>query len=141
MCSAFTPDCGYNISTILLIGDVYSPNTKSSGKLCLHKSTFHSLGRNDYQCPQCPSVCQVRNIFWKIKQVPFFCRLAKEFTFLKRIQNQFKMLMEMPIVLASILPTENFESLGVYVTTPRSIQGCRKSGCLFKKFVLCYESM
>ena len=31
-------------------------------KLCWHKKTSQSLGRGDYQCPQCESVCQVRNI-------------------------------------------------------------------------------
>ena len=62
MCSAFIPDCGYDNSTINLIGDVYCPKTKCSGKLCLHKNTFQSLGRSDHQCPQCASVCRVRNI-------------------------------------------------------------------------------
>ena len=62
MCSAFTPDCGYENSTIILIRNVYCPNTKCLGKHCLHKKTFQSLDRSDYQCPQCPSVCQVRNI-------------------------------------------------------------------------------
>ena len=62
MCSAFTPDCRYDISTIILIGDVYCPNTKCLGKLCLHKKTFQFLGRSDYRCPQCASLCQERNI-------------------------------------------------------------------------------
>ena len=62
MCSAFTPDCRHDNSTIILNGDVYCPNTKCLGKHCLHKKTFHSLGRSEYQCPQCGSVCQVRNI-------------------------------------------------------------------------------
>ena len=44
ICSGFTPDCGYDNSTIILIGDVYCPNSKCSGKLCLHKQTFQSLG-------------------------------------------------------------------------------------------------
>ena len=56
LCSAFTPDCGYDNSTINLIGDVFCPNTNCSGKLCLHKRTFQSLGRSDYQCPQWASV-------------------------------------------------------------------------------------
>ena len=50
MYSAFTPDCGYDTSTIFLIGDVYCPNTKCLVKLCLHKKTFQSLGRSDHQC-------------------------------------------------------------------------------------------
>ena len=62
MSSAFTTDCGYDNSTIVFIVDVYCPNTKCSVKLCLYKKTFQSLGRSDYECPQCESVCQVRNI-------------------------------------------------------------------------------
>ena len=62
MCNAFTCDCGYNNSTNILIGDVFSPHTKCCRKLGLHKKTFQSLGRSDYQCPQCASVCQVCNM-------------------------------------------------------------------------------
>ena len=62
MCNEITPDCGYDNSASILIGDVFCPNIKCSGRLCLHKKTFESLGRSDYQCPQCGSVCQVRNI-------------------------------------------------------------------------------
>ena len=72
MCSALTPDCGYENSTNILIGDVCCPNTKCSGKFCLHKNTFQSLGRSEYQCPQSTSVCQVRNILLNNKQIPFF---------------------------------------------------------------------
>ena len=72
MCSAFTPDCGNDNSTIILIGDVYCPNTKCSGKLCLHKKTFQSLARNDYQCPQFASVCQVQNIPFEDQTISFF---------------------------------------------------------------------
>ena len=57
----------------------------------------------------------------KNKQTPFFCRLVKEFTFLKRDPIQFKKLLLMCIVLES-------ESIGGYVTTPRSIHGCAKCG-------------
>ena len=42
----------------------------------------------------------------KIKQILFTCSLVKGFIFLKRAQNQFKMLLETSIVLASIVPTE-----------------------------------
>ena len=106
MCSAFTLDCGYDKSTIIVNGDVYCPNTKCSGKFCLHKKTFQSLGRDDYQCPQCPSVCQVRNIHFEDQQIPFSGRLVKGSTFVKRVQSQFKKLLEMSIVLASIVSTE-----------------------------------
>ena len=39
----------------------------------------------------------------KIKQIPFSCRLVKGFTILKRIQNQFKLSLEMCIVPVSIV--------------------------------------
>ena len=42
----------------------------------------------------------------KTKQTPFSCRLDKGFLFLKTVQNQFKMILEMCIVLASTVTTE-----------------------------------
>ena len=72
ICCAFTPDCGYDKSTIILIGDVFCPNTKSSSETCLPKKTFQSLGRNDYQCLQCASVCQVGNVHFEIQTLTFF---------------------------------------------------------------------
>ena len=77
MCSAFTLDCGYNNSTNILIGDVFCPNTKCSGRLCLHKKTFHPLGRSDYQCPQCASLCQVRNIPFEDQRNSFSLSLGQ----------------------------------------------------------------
>ena len=74
MCST---DCAYDNSTIILIGDVYCPNIKCSGRLCLHKKTFESLGRSDYQCPQCGSVCQVRNIPFEDQINSFFLSLGQ----------------------------------------------------------------
>ena len=103
MCST---DCAYDNSAIISIGDVYCPNTKCLGTLCLYKKTFQSLCRSDYQSPQCASVCQVRNIPFEIKQIAFSCRLVQGFTFLKRVPKQFRMLLEMSIVLASIVSTE-----------------------------------
>ena len=77
VCSAFTTVSGYDNSTIILIGDVYCPNTKYLGKLCLHKKTFQSLGRSDYQGSQCASVCRVRNIPFKGQTNSFFLSLAQ----------------------------------------------------------------
>ena len=72
MCSALTPDCGHENNNIILNGHVYCPNTKCLGKLCLYKKTFQSLGRSDYQCPQCASVCQVRRIPFEDQTNSFF---------------------------------------------------------------------
>ena len=111
MCSAFTRDCGHDNSTVILIGDVYCPDTKCLGKLGLHKKTFQSLGRSDYQCPQCASVCQVRNIPFEEQTNSFSCRLVKEFTFLTRVQNQFQISLEMCIVPVSIVSTQKKANL------------------------------
>ena len=72
MCCAFTPNCGYDNSTIILLADVFCANIKCSGKLCLHKKTFQSLGRSDYQCTQCACVCPVRNIPFEDRSNSFF---------------------------------------------------------------------
>ena len=129
MCSAFNPECGYDSSTIYLIGDVYCPNTKSLGKRCLHKKTFQSLGRSDYQCPQCGSVCQVRNIPFEDQTNSFFLLLGQE------VYN-FK---ESPKTVQDIIGDvycpgkycsnrEKCDSPGGYVTTPRSIYAFGKCG-------------
>ena len=93
MCSAFTPDCGYDNSTINLIGDVvFKPNTKSLGKFACSKRFFKLLAeaiinvRNVGLCARCAI------FLLKIKQILFSCRLVNGFTFLRRVQSQFKML-------------------------------------------------
>ena len=142
MCSAFTPDCGYDNSTIILIGDVYCPNTQCLCKFCLHKKTFQSLGRSDNQCPQCGSVCQVRNFQGQTNSSP--CHLVKGFTFLKKAQNHFKMFLEMSIVLASIVPTGRNANLSVVMyqlLDPFMLVDRMEPGCLFTKFLLCYKSL
>ena len=129
MCSAFTPDCGNDNSTIILIGDVYCPNTKCLGKVCRHKKTFQSLGRSDYQCPQCGSVCQVRNFPFEDQTNSFFLSLGQGVHIFeespKSIQD----------VIADVYCPGKFcssrdkcESFDGFVTTPRSNYGCGKSG-------------
>ena len=106
MCSAFTPDFGYDNSNIILFGDLYCPNTKCSGTFSMHKKTFHLSAesiinaRNARVCVRCAI------FLLKIKQIPVSCPLVKDFTILKRLQNQFKMLLEICIVVARIVPTE-----------------------------------
>ena len=63
-------------SVKIITGDVYCPNTKCLGTFCLHKKTFQSLGRSNYQCPQCGSVCQVRNIPFEDQTNSFFLSLG-----------------------------------------------------------------
>ena len=127
MCSAFTPDCGYNNSTIILIGDVFLPNTKCSGRLCLHEKTFQSLGRSDYQCPQCGSVCQVRNFPLEDQKSSFFLSLGQGvYIFEENPKSVQDVIGDVYCPGKYCLNREKFESIGGYVSTPRSIYGCGK---------------
>ena len=126
MCST---DCAYDNSAIIIIGDVYCPNTKCLGKLCLHKKTFQSLGRSDYQCPQCESVCQVRNIPFEDQTNSFFLSLgAGVYVFEERPKSVQEVIGDVYCPGKYCLNTEKCKSLGGYVTTPRSIYGCDNCG-------------
>ena len=118
MCSAFTPDCGYDNSTIILIGDVYCPNTKCLGKLCLHKKTFQPLGRSNYQLPQCGSVCQVPNILLKIKQTPFLSLGQGVYIFEESPKSVRDVIGDVYCPGKYCSNREKCESFGGYVATP-----------------------
>ena len=78
--------------------------------------------RNAQMCARC-------GIFLlRIKQVLFSCRLVKGFTFLKRVQNQFKISLEMCCPGEYCLNREKCNYIGGYVTTLRSIYGCDNCG-------------
>ena len=142
MCSAFTPDCGYDNSTIILIGDVYFPNTKCSGGPCLPKKTFQSLGRSEYQCPQCASVCQVRNIPFEDQRNSFFLSLGQEiYIFEERPTSVQDAIGDVYCPGKYCFNREKCESIGGYVTTPFMVVEIVEPGCLFRKFLLCYKSL
>ena len=126
MCST---DCAYDNSVIIIIGDVYCPNTKCLGKLCLHKKTFQSLGRSDYQCPQCASVCQVRNIPFEDQTNSFFLPFdAGVYIFEESAKTIQVVIGDVYCPGKYCLNREKCECIGGYVTTPRSIYGCGKCG-------------
>ena len=122
MCSAFTHDCGYHNSTIILNGDVYCPNTKCLGKLCMHTKTFGSLGRSDYQCPQCGSVCQVRDIPFEEQTNSFFLSLGQGvYVFEESPKSVQDVIGDVYCPGKYCSNREKCASLGGYVTTPRPI--------------------
>ena len=88
MCSSVSPDCGYDKSTSILLGDMYCANIKRSGKLFNLSTEAIFKFRNARLCARCAVFIS------KIKQIPFPCRLAEAFTFLKTIQSRNKMLLE-----------------------------------------------
>ena len=129
MCSAFTPDYAYDSSAIVIIGDVYCPNTKCLGKLCLHKKTFQSLGRSDYQCPQCASMCQVRNNLFEDQKKSFFLSLGQGvYIFEENPKSIQGVIGDVYCPDKICLNREKCEPIGGYVTTPRYIYGCGKCG-------------
>ena len=129
MCSAFTPDCGYVNSTIILIGHKFCPNTKCLGKLCLHKRTFQSLGRSDYPCPQCGSVCQVRKIPFEDQTNSFFLSHGQGFyIFEKSPKSVQDVIGDVYCPGKFCFNREECESIGGYITTQRSIYACGKYG-------------
>ena len=129
MCSAFTHDCGYDSSTIILIGDVFCPNTKCLGKLCLHKKSFQSLGRSDYQCPQCASVCQVRNIPFEDRTNSFFLSHGQGVYIFEENPKSIQDVTGDVLGPAEYcLNREKCKSIAGYVTTPRPINGCDNCG-------------
>ena len=129
MCSAITPNCGYDNSTTVLIGDVYCPNTKCLGKLCVQKKTLESLGGSDYQCPQCASVCQVRNIPFEDQTNSFFLSLGQGvYIFEENPKSVQDVLGDVYCPGEYFLNREKCKFIGGNVTTPRSIYGCDNCG-------------
>ena len=129
MCSAFTPDCGYDNSTIFLIGDVHCPNTKCLGKFCLHKKIFQSLGGCDYQCPQCASLCHARNIPFEDQTISFFLSFGPEvYIFGENPKSIQDVIGDVFCPGEYCLNKEKCKSIGGYVTNPRSIYGCDNCG-------------
>ena len=124
MCSAFNPDSGYDNSTIFLIGDVYCPNTKCLGKFCLQKKTSQSLGRSDYQCLHCASVCQVRKITLEDQTNSFFLSLGQRvYIFEENPKSIRDVIGDVYCPGEYCLNREKCKSIGGYLTTLRSIFG------------------
>ena len=108
------------------------PSTKCSGRLCLHEKTFQFLDRSDYQCPQCASVCQGRNILFKDQRKSFFLSLGQGVYIFEENPNSVQdVIGDVYCPGKYCLNREKCESIGAYVTTPRYIHGCGKCGAWF----------
>ena len=108
MCST---DCAYDNSTIISLGTYIVQMQSVWVNFACTKRLFNLLAeaiiniRNVGLCARC-AIFLLKN-----KKTPFSCRLVKEFTFLKRVQNQFKKLLEMCIALPSLVSTERNANL------------------------------
>ena len=111
MCSAFTPIVAMTIALLFSLGTYHVKIQSVQVDYACTKRLFN-LSAEAFIKARNAGLCARCAIFLlKIKQIPFSCRLVKGFTFLKRSQNQFKILLEMSIVLASIVPTERNANL------------------------------
>ena len=98
----------------------------------MHKKTFQSLGRSHYQCPQCASVCQVRNIPFEDQTTSFFLSFDQGFySFEERPKSIQDLIGDVFCPGKYCSNRKKCESLSVYVTTARSFYGCRKCGARF----------
>ena len=99
------------------------------GNLCLHKKTFQSLGRSEYQCPQCGSVCQVRNIPFEDQIKSFSLSLGQGvYIFEENPKSVQDVIGDVYCPGEFCLNREKFKSIVGYVTTARSIYGCDNCG-------------
>ena len=99
-------------------------NTKCLGELCLHKKNFQSLGRSDYQCPQCGSVCQVRNIPFEDQTNSFFLSFGQGvYIFEENLKSIQDVIGDVYCPGKYCSNSEKSEPLDGYITTPRSIYG------------------
>ena len=125
MRSAFTPDCEYSSSNLILIGDVFFPDTYCSGKLCLNKKTLQSLGRSVYQSPHWASVCQVRKTPFEDHTNFFFLSFGQVvYVFEESPKSTQDVIGDVFCPGKYCLNRKKCESLDGYITTPRSIHGC-----------------
>ena len=93
------------------------------------KMTFQSLGRGDYLCPQCESVCQVRSIPFEDQRNSFFLSLGQGvYIFEENPKSVEDVLGDVHCPGKYCSNREKCESPGGYVTTPRSVYACGKCG-------------
>ena len=106
MCSAFTPVVGMIIALLFSLGTCIVQiqsvwvNFTSTKRLFNLSAEAIINARNACLCARCAI------FLLKIKQIPFSCFLVLWFTFSKRIQNQFKMSLEMCMVPVIFVSTE-----------------------------------
>ena len=107
---------------------MYCPNTNCSGKLCLHKKTFQSRGKSDYQCPDVGLCARCAIFLLKIKQIPFFVAWPRGSRFRKSPKSVQDVIGDVYCPGKYCSNKEECEYLSGYVTTPRSIYDCGKCG-------------
>ena len=90
---------------------------------------FQSLGRSDYQCPQSGSVCQVRNIPFEDQTNSVFLSLGQgDYIFEESPKSVEDVIGDVYCPGKCCSNGQKCDSLGGYVTTPKSIYASGKRG-------------
>ena len=97
------------------------------------KNFFNPSAEANYQCPQCASVCQVRNFLFESQRNSFFLSLGQgAYVFEENPKSIQDVIGDVYCPGKYCLKREKCQSIGGYVTITRSIYGCGKCGaCLF----------
>ena len=126
MCSAFIPDCWYDISTIILIGDVYCPKKSVWVNFACTKRLFNLLAEAIINVR---NVCQVRKIPFEDETNSFFLSLGHGvYLFDESPKSVQDVIGDVYCPAKYCSNREKCEPVGCYVTTPRSIYACGKCG-------------
>ena len=87
ICSTFSPDCWFDNSNFIFIGNVFCPKTMCSGIHCIHKKTYESLLRSASQRLQCTFGCQVHNFCFEEETNSFFLKVNQGFRIFAETQR------------------------------------------------------
>ena len=99
------------------------------GKTLPAQNTFQSLGRSDYECLQCASVCQLRNIPFEDQINSFFLSVGPGVYIFEEKPKLIQDVIGDVFCLGEYcLNREKCKSIGGYVTTSRFIYGCDNCG-------------
>ena len=95
----------------------------------MHKKTFQSLGRSEYHCPQCASVCQVRNTPFEDQTNSFFLSFSQGvYTVEEGPKSILDAIGDVYCPGNCCFNREIGESLDGHETSPRTIYDCGKCG-------------
>ena len=125
MCSAFTPYCGNEIALLFSLGTCIVQIQSVWVNFACTKRLFNQ----DYQCPQCGSVCQVRNNPFEEQPNSFFLSPGQGvYNFEESLKSVQDFIGDVYCPGKYCSNREKCASLGGYVTTPRSIYAWGKCG-------------
>ena len=132
MCSTFTPDSGYDSALLFLLETCFVQIQSVLVNFVCTKRLFNLLAEAIINVRNVGLFCQVRNIPFEDQTNSFFLSFgAGVYIFEKSAKTIQDVIRDVYCPGKYCLNREKCESIGGYVTTPRSIYGCGKCGAWF----------